>query len=72
MSAVTSLRGVSSDGSLLAAVTRMCVQCGENVVSGMIYALLGVSAMTRVSLSEPCVLSPIQNTYKLIVSNDYN
>ncbi|KAG0588025.1 hypothetical protein KC19_2G209500 [Ceratodon purpureus] len=65
LSAITAPRGVPLKGSLLAAVTRICMQCGENVVSGMIYALLGVSAMTRVhkattilqQLSALCYLS---------------
>ncbi|CAM6046725.1 unnamed protein product [Sphagnum compactum] len=36
------------EGSLLTVVSRICLQCGENIISGMLYALLGVSAMTRV------------------------
>lgn len=50
MSVVIAPRAVALDVSLLAAVTRICLQCGENVVSGIICALLGVSAMARVSL----------------------
>lgn len=56
LSAFTAPRSVSLDGSFLGAAARVCLQCGENVVSGMMYALLGVSAITRVSHSVPCVL----------------
>lgn len=44
------------EGSLLAVFTRLCMQSGENVISGMIYALLGVSAMTRVGHAQFCSL----------------
>lgn len=54
MSAVSAPRGASLEASLLAAFAGICSQCGENVVSGMIYALLGVSAMARVSLGDFC------------------
>ncbi|XP_024393612.1 transportin MOS14 isoform X2 [Physcomitrium patens] len=49
LSAFTAPRSVSLDGSFLGAAARVCLQCGENVVSGMMYALLGVSAITRVN-----------------------
>ena len=57
------------EGSLLAAVTRICMQCGENVVSGMIYALLGVSAMTRVSFKKVPVF-PIRLPYFELIAFD--
>lgn len=34
--------------SLSGVFLRICSECGENAVSGVVYALLGVSAMTRV------------------------
>ncbi|EFJ12365.1 hypothetical protein SELMODRAFT_446653 [Selaginella moellendorffii] len=38
----------SVDCPLTAAVLKICTQCGESIVSGMLYALLGPSAMSRV------------------------
>lgn len=37
-----------SKASLVAVTARICHQSGENVISGILYALLGVSAMARV------------------------
>ncbi|KAJ7532039.1 hypothetical protein O6H91_14G069600 [Diphasiastrum complanatum] len=37
-----------SDASLATSTLKICSRSGENIISGMFYALLGVSAMTRV------------------------
>lgn len=47
----------------MAVFTRLCLQSGENVISGMIYALLGVSAMTRVGHARFCSLIIITSKF---------